>query len=517
MARNKNLLLLSISSSFVVGCATQMPEELEELEPTASGFPEHVIDRDDIGFFSDGDWRVSDSISGFQGSDYLIVGPGTGANTATWNLNIIRQFDVYVKWTSTPRRGSNVKYTVHYLDQANNLVTDTVVVDQRENGGEWFKLGTYKMSTLTGRVTTNDDADGWVVADAVLFQEIGVSGGDDVADTTGDSDGDGMSDEWEVQYGFDPVDPSDATLDSDGDGLSNLDEFLALTSPISLDTDGDGISDGYEVENGLNPTADDAAEDSDGDGFTNEQEFAAGTNPNDGTSLPDANTVILTWTTPTQRTDGSALAESDIAQYELSYQPMSATSSSEETVVDNESDAFITYGGGRTSSSYEGFIGADYFLMNPGSGEVIAEWAVTNLAVGVSYDIYAHWVSSGLRASNATYQYTFTNNEGQESTGSATVDQRANGGSWQEIGSFTTSDGQIVIRIDNDADGYVVADAIKLTPAAAPETTETIDADGNNSYVVRNLNSGQWQFRIRAIDTEGVAGEFSEPKTRTVE
>ena len=50
-----------------------------------------------------------------------------------------------------------------------------------------------------------------------------------------DSDGDGMDDEWEVLYGFDPLDPTDAALDSDGDGISNLDEYWAGTDPLNPD------------------------------------------------------------------------------------------------------------------------------------------------------------------------------------------------------------------------------------------------------------------------------------------
>ncbi len=48
---------------------------------------------------------------------------------------------------------------------------------------------------------------------------------------TPDYDGDGMSDAFELLYGFNPADPSDGLWDSDGDGVSNADEYLAGTSP----------------------------------------------------------------------------------------------------------------------------------------------------------------------------------------------------------------------------------------------------------------------------------------------
>jgi hypothetical protein len=47
-----------------------------------------------------------------------------------------------------------------------------------------------------------------------------------------DSDGDGMTDDWELYYGLNPYDPSDAGLDPDGDGKTNLEEFLAGTDPV---------------------------------------------------------------------------------------------------------------------------------------------------------------------------------------------------------------------------------------------------------------------------------------------
>lgn len=57
--------------------------------------------------------------------------------------------------------------------------------------------------------------------------------------------------------------------------------------PPVLDTDGDGMSDKWELAHGLNPNANDASGDLDGDGFTNAQEYAAGTDPANNASKPE--------------------------------------------------------------------------------------------------------------------------------------------------------------------------------------------------------------------------------------
>jgi hypothetical protein len=48
-----------------------------------------------------------------------------------------------------------------------------------------------------------------------------------------DTDGDGLPDNWEIDYDLDENDPLDAASDSDHDGLSNLQEFLAGTNPTN--------------------------------------------------------------------------------------------------------------------------------------------------------------------------------------------------------------------------------------------------------------------------------------------
>ena len=48
---------------------------------------------------------------------------------------------------------------------------------------------------------------------------------------SGDRDGDGMPDDWEVARQLNPDDPRDAALDADHDGFGNLQEYLAGTDP----------------------------------------------------------------------------------------------------------------------------------------------------------------------------------------------------------------------------------------------------------------------------------------------
>lgn len=109
------------------------------------------------------------------------------------------------------------------------------------------------------------------VPPVAFFRALGAS-------CAADSDGDGMTDWWEGNFGLDPLDSSDAADDADGDGLSNAAEFAMGTNPRASDTDGDGMPDAWEAANGLDPLlASDGEEDADGDGASNAREYGAGT------------------------------------------------------------------------------------------------------------------------------------------------------------------------------------------------------------------------------------------------
>ena len=49
-----------------------------------------------------------------------------------------------------------------------------------------------------------------------------------------DTDHDAMSDQWERQYGFNPLDLSDGSLDKDRDGYTNVEEYLNASNPLQI-------------------------------------------------------------------------------------------------------------------------------------------------------------------------------------------------------------------------------------------------------------------------------------------
>jgi hypothetical protein len=63
------------------------------------------------------------------------------------------------------------------------------------------------------------------------FLTFQLSGGPRTFIVDRDTDGDGMSTEWERTFGLNPDDPSDATSDLDGDGLTALQEFQQASNP----------------------------------------------------------------------------------------------------------------------------------------------------------------------------------------------------------------------------------------------------------------------------------------------
>jgi hypothetical protein len=65
---------------------------------------------------------------------------------------------------------------------------------------------------------------------------------------------DGIPNAWKLLHGLDPkIDYAQTTSDTDGDGLSAIQEYQNQTLPDHFDTDNDGLGDGWEIAQGTNP------------------------------------------------------------------------------------------------------------------------------------------------------------------------------------------------------------------------------------------------------------------------
>jgi hypothetical protein len=159
--------------------------------------------------------------------------------------------------------GGIIKYylgTTHHLGvgKCGSVTVGLMPFNDTPNPGGEYKVWMTPVENFKGFLPSRSKTDNFKAPGDAVF----------------DSDGDGLTDDYEINVSL--TDPFNR--DTDKDGLTDGQEVTDYqTDPLNPDTDNDGIWDGNEVSIGTNPLV----SDTDGGGVSDGDEILQRTNPSD--------------------------------------------------------------------------------------------------------------------------------------------------------------------------------------------------------------------------------------------
>ena len=183
------------------------------------------------------------------------------------------------------------------------------------------------------------------------------------------------------------------------------------------------------------------------------------------------------------------------------------------SVVDNADAAYAEQGSGWLGSSESGAYHGDFRYHGPGAGQNTATWTFADLDPNATYQVYATWSAQSNRTTDAPY--TILDNA--TSLGTVRINQQFapdnatfDGQSWQSLGTYQLSSGQLTVSLSDDvSSGYVVADAIHIvevpaviTPPAVVDNADAAYAEQGSGWLGwRDSAAYQGDFRYHAPGT----------------
>ncbi len=445
---------------------------------------EFIMDDGDGGYGQSSGWtNLTNTLA--YGLDYNYHAAGNGSGQATWTFANIPtgNYQVFAKWIAFSNRATNAPYTV--FDGANNL--GTVLVNQQafpageqSNGVTWQSLGMFSTSTGTLSVRLGDNANGYVIADAIRLVKDGITPQRPEMDvaalarsiTSGDvtpalDDG---TDYGDVSLLSSSVTRT-FTISNNGNATLNL------TGSPRVQISGPAAQDFTVV---AQPTA------TVGAGYTTTFQIMF-----DPSALGLRQAVV-------------SIANDDDSEnpYTFVVQGNGVSLGPTRWIVDDSSPGFTRSGAWETSVTPGAYQGQ--MLSDTAGGSDWAKWVLGGLAPG-KYDVYATWAPQANAATNAAFKVA----DGAQSSFTSLINQRqapaipVNGTNWASLGSIDSSSGTLTVTLTNAANGPVMADAVMIVRHdAALEEQELL---AHNAALPLDVNG---DTRITSLDALLVISEL---------
>ncbi|WP_406700163.1 Ig-like domain repeat protein [Singulisphaera sp. Ch08] len=388
---------------------------------------------------------------------------GNGSAIASWSFSPLApaSYEIQVTWLQGLNRATNAPYRIYDGD----TLIRTVRVNQRNApageviaGGVLFQsLGTVTISGGPLRIELGNDADGYVMADAIRINELSP-----FAPVIAD-DG---------QIGYSQVGPwkgfasgygNTGRYAPAGDGSAIASWNFVPLAPASYEIQVTWLQGGNRATNAPYRIY---------DGNTliktvriNQRNAPAGEVTAGGVLFQSLGTVTISGgplrVELGNDADGYVIADA-VRIDELP--PFSSI------IADDGQAGYSQVGPWKGFASGYGSTGR---YAPAGDGSAIASWNFAPLAPA-TYEVQVTWLQGGNRATDAPYRIydgdtlirTVRINQRNAPAGEVTV----GGVLFQSLGTVTISGGPLRVELGNDADGFVIADAVRVDTASSPNS-----------------------------------------------
>jgi RHS repeat-associated protein len=441
-----------------------------------------IVDDGDVGYSENQPWTAG-GLTGAYGADYRVRPAGTGQYKATWTFPALtpgKIYEVFVTYLADANRADNAVFTVK--DNGAQILAATVnqklAPDSDFFGGfKWKSLG----QVVPGGVLTvelTDAANGYVIADAIRIVEVDPAAVDD--GTNGfQKTGSG----WTAAAATTSVD-GDYWVKPAGTGVSAARwlfgdaevgaryEVYVSWAAFSGRTDAAR----YDVKNG------------------SAVEFTATVNqrnaPADakfgGKAFKSLGVVTAQGALQVDLFDSAAGSiAADAVRFVKLADDVALPGPAEVIIDDGETGYAEPVGEWSDGTLLNGNAGDyRYAAASGGAATAVATWTFDDLPIDAMYEVLVTWREHGNRATNAPYAVT----EGTQQVATVYANQQSvppvsyNGRQWLSLGAFRIQSGSLRVDLSNNANGYVIADAVRIRRVSAPTApiyTRVYDATGN--------------------------------------